>query len=83
MRKLRLKLGLKPSTSTCTSHSWPEAMSYRSPRSLTGRDKNGLLLDLGIVLIFAEIFNVLNEGSGENSLDFLAWVLDAPPTTSL
>ena len=28
--------------------SWPEAMSYRCPRSSTGRDQNGLLLVLGI-----------------------------------
>ena len=56
-------------------------MSYRSLRSITGRDQNGHLLDLGIVLIFAEILNVLNKGSGEDSLDFLGF-LTLPPTTS-
>ena len=61
--------------------SWPEAMSNRSPRSITGRDQNGLLLDLGIVLIFAEILNDLNKGSGEDSLDFLGF-LTLPPTIS-
>ena len=62
--------------------SWPEAMSYRSPRSITGRDQKGFLLDLGIIPIFVEIFdNVLNKGSGEDSLDFLG-LLTLPPTTS-
>ena len=56
-------------------------MSYRSPRSITGRDQNGLLFDLGNVPIFAEILNVLNKGSGEDSLDFLGF-LTLPPTTS-
>ena len=53
----------------------------KGPRSITGRDQNGLLLDLGIVLIVAEILNVLNKGSGEDSLDFLGF-LTFPPTTS-
>ena len=57
--------------------SWPEAMSYRSPRSITGRDQNGLLFDLGNVLIFAEILNVLNKGSGGRFFR-LPWDLDAP-----
>ena len=61
--------------------SWPEAMSYRSRRSITGRDQNGLLFDLGNVPIVAEILNVLNMGSGEDSLDFLGF-LTLPPTTS-
>ena len=61
--------------------SWPEAMSHRSPRSISGRDQNGLLLVLGIVPIFAEILNVLIKGSGEDSLDFLGF-LTLPPTTS-
>ena len=61
--------------------SWPEAMSYRSPRSITGRDQNGPLFDLGNVPIFAEILNFLNKGSGEDSLDFLGF-LTLPPTTS-
>ena len=39
------------------------------------------MLDLGIVPIFAEILNVLNKGSGEDSLDFLGF-LTLPPTTS-
>ena len=56
-------------------------MLYRSPRSITGRDQNGLLLDLGNVPIVAEILNVLNMGSGEDSLDFLGF-LTLPPTTS-
>ena len=56
-------------------------MSYRSPRSITGREQNGLLLDLGIVPIFAEILNVLNMGSGEDSLDFLGF-LTLPPIIS-
>ena len=61
--------------------SWSEAVSCRSPRSITGRDQNGLLFDLGIVLIFVEILNVLNKGIGEDSLDFLGF-LTLPPTTS-
>ena len=60
--------------------SWPEAMSYRSPRSITARDQNGLFLDLGIVSVFGEVLNVLNKGSGEDSLDFLGF-LTLPPTT--
>ena len=51
------------------SPSRPEAMLYRSSRSITRR--NGLLLDLGIVSSFAEILNVLNKGSGEDCLDVL------------
>ena len=57
------------------------AMSYCSPRSITGRDQNGLLLDLGIVPIFAEILNVVNKSSGEDFLDFVAF-LTHPPTIS-
>ena len=57
--------------------SWTEAMSYRSPPSITGRDQNGLLLDLGIVPIFAEILNVLNKGQWGRFFR-LPWVLDAP-----
>ena len=61
--------------------SWPEAMSNRSPRSITGRDQNGLSFDLGNCNVpnFAEILNVLNKGSGEESLDFLRF-LTLPPT---
>ena len=66
---------------TVIGPSWPEAVSHRSPRSITGRDQNGLLLDLGNVPIFAEILNVLDKGSGEESLDFLGF-LTLPPTTS-
>ena len=44
--------------------------SYHGSCSITGRDQNGLLFDLGIVPIVAEILNVLNKGSGEDSLDF-------------
>ena len=61
--------------------SWVEAMSHRTPHSITGRDQNGLLLDLGHVPIFAESLKVLNKGSGEDSLDFLGF-LTLPPTTS-
>ena len=53
---------------TLVGPSWPEAMSYLSPRSITGRDQNGLLFDLGNVSIFAEILNVLNKDSGEDSM---------------
>ena len=64
------------------SKSWPEAMPYLRPRFITVRDQNGLLLDLGIVPIIAGILNVLNKGSGEDSLDFLGILLTLLPTTS-
>ena len=63
--------------------SWPEAMSHRSPRSITGREQNRLSLDLGIVPVFAEILNVLHKGSGEDSLDFLGFLTLLSTTSRL